>query len=96
MRKPNRPSESARISSGDGAAFSRPASATTTTLNSSPLAEWIVSSRIASAPSSSATASSSRAPTASWSRTKLTKPSMSRPRSSSYERASRASLRMFA
>ena len=36
-----------------------PASATTTTLNSSPLAAWIVSSRTASAPSSSETASRS-------------------------------------
>ena len=41
---------------------SRPASATTTTLNSSPLAAWIVSSRTASAPSSSETASRSGAP----------------------------------
>ena len=39
---------------------SRPASATTTTLNSRPLAAWIVSSRTASAPSSSETASRSR------------------------------------
>ena len=37
-RKPKRPSESARISSGDGGALSRPASATNTTLNSRPFA----------------------------------------------------------
>ena len=75
---------------------SRPASATITTLNSSPFAAWIVSSRTASAPSSSETASSCAAPTASWSRMNRTKPSMSGPRSSSYERASRISLRRFA
>ena len=46
---------------------SRPASATTTTLNSSPFAAWIVSRRTAPAPSSSATASSSFTPAASCS-----------------------------
>ncbi len=82
IRKPNRPSESARISSAGGG-LSRPASATTTTLNSSPFAEWIVSSRTASAPSSSETASRSVEPSASCCRTNRTKPSMSGPRSSS-------------
>src|SRR6266508_4341114 len=82
-RKPSRPSGRQRISSASRAAPWRPASATTTTLNSSPFAPWIVSRRMTSVPSSSATASNSAAPTASWSRTKRTKPSTSRPRSSS-------------
>jgi hypothetical protein len=42
--------------------MSRPASATITILNSSPLAAWIVNNRTAPPPSSSATASSSFAP----------------------------------
>ena len=63
-----------------GPATSRPASATITTLNSSPFAAWIVSRRTAPPPSSSATASSSLAPSASCSRTKRTKPAMSAPR----------------
>ena len=74
----------------------RPASATTTTSNSSPLAAWIVRSRTASEPSSSETASDSFAPTVSCPSTNRTKPSISAPLSSSYDRASRASLRRFA
>ncbi len=74
-RNPKRPSGRTRISSADGAPpVSRPASATITTLNSSPFAAWIVSRRTASAPSSSETASSCDAPTASWSRMNVDEP----------------------
>ena len=62
----------------------------------SPFAVWIVSRRTASAPSSSETASRPRAPAASCSATNRMNPSMSGPRSSSYDRARRASLRRFA
>ena len=95
-RKPKRPSGRQRISSARVPGGCRPASASTTTLNSSPFAAWTVRSRTASPPSSSATASTSARPPASWSRRNGRSPRRPGPRSSSYERASRASLRRFA
>ena len=74
----------------------RPASATTTTGNSSPLAEWTVISTTASPPSSAIAASPSRAARSACSSQKRTNPSRSGPRSCSYSRASRISLRTLA